>query len=90
MEQELRAADGKLYGVLRDGRWLEFRHGERAVQFDLAVFAMVDAGIQVSTVAADLRLEESFSTQISVDTLHFIGFFDSVERIRSTESTNVG
>lgn len=41
MVQELRGADGKLYGVLREGRWLEIRRGERLVQFDLAVFALV-------------------------------------------------
>lgn len=41
MVQELRGADGKLYGVLREGRWLEIRRGERLVQFDLSVFALV-------------------------------------------------
>jgi len=78
MEQELRGADGKLYGMLRDGRWLEFQRGEHFVQFDLAVFVIAETG-------ADLHAEEGIATQISVDTLHFIGFFDSVERIRSTE-----
>jgi hypothetical protein len=73
MEQELRGADGKLYGMLRDGRWLEIQRGERSVQFDLAVFVMVEGP------RAEGQLEYSDPP------LHFATFFGTVERIRSTE-----